>query len=591
MTTAIEYALMAGASYISNRDVVNQFTMSSGWSAVTNPPHFKDDATGFEAIAFTNGTDIVISFAGTDGNGGGFFSNADKQADLLLGVGAWSDQLGQAAAYYLQIKAVNPSATISFTGHSLGGGLASLMSVFFGESAFTFDQAPFAASATQAMRSTLVNYLTSHGYTTQQLTTLSPGLFTFLFDPAIGAQKVTDINVNGELLSSTAPYNWLSRIGTQSVIRNSTNNVTAEDLHSQALLTAFLQSGDTSTSTSSDHTLGQVTYKITDLLGMIFDKKLFAYTTAKSNDKNENFLEHLVRHEAGVRDPVTNVTTIVADAMVTRFTQDLWKIAQDGGLTLNNKHLSDALTAFVMQKYYDETKDSAGYKKTLFTGITGGIQFDIKDVASTPTAAKGYADFRLFLEQYYSTGTTVSPTKDQIIVALSGLRDWYIQAGVDALNATDTQNRNAFMFGNTGNDMLTGGAGNDLLVGNDGADSLTGGAGNDILIGGAGNDTLDGGAGNDTYTIEGRDTIRDSDSLGQIKDKAGNIISGAIQKNTDGTYSYLSDARVGVTLDSNATLTMTLANGDVVVIENFKNVRLWQFEFEAVNDAYVRMCA
>lgn len=107
----------------------------------------------------------------------------------------------------------------------------------------------------------------------------------------------------------------------------------------------------------------------------------------------------------------------------------------------------------------------------LFTGITGGIQFDIKDVASTPTAAKGYADFRLFLEQYYSTGTSVSPTKDQIIVALSGLRDWYIQAGVDALNATDTQNRNAFMFGDTGNDMLTGGTGNDLLVGNDGADN------------------------------------------------------------------------------------------------------------------------
>ena len=79
MTTAIEYALMAGASYISNRDVVNQFPMPSGWSAVTNPPHFKDDATGFEAIAFTNGTDIVISFAGTVGNGGGFFSNADKQ--------------------------------------------------------------------------------------------------------------------------------------------------------------------------------------------------------------------------------------------------------------------------------------------------------------------------------------------------------------------------------------------------------------------------------------------------------------------------------------------------------------------------------
>ena len=111
--------------------------------------------------------------------------------------------------------------------------------------------------------------------------------------------------------------------------------------------------------------LNDVTFKLTNLLGMIFDKALFAYPADKNNTKNPNFLKLIVNHEAG-RDPRTNAI-IAADAMVDRFTTDLWKIAQDGGLTLNDKHLSDALTAFVMQKYYDETQSSAGYNKTLFT--------------------------------------------------------------------------------------------------------------------------------------------------------------------------------------------------------------------------------
>lgn len=65
MTTQIEYALLAGASYISTRAGINRFPIPQGWTTVINPPHFQDDATGFEAAAFTNGTEIVISFAGT----------------------------------------------------------------------------------------------------------------------------------------------------------------------------------------------------------------------------------------------------------------------------------------------------------------------------------------------------------------------------------------------------------------------------------------------------------------------------------------------------------------------------------------------
>lgn len=50
MTTAIEYALMAGASYRDTRPDINKFPIPAGWSLVSRNP--QDNATGFEAATF-----------------------------------------------------------------------------------------------------------------------------------------------------------------------------------------------------------------------------------------------------------------------------------------------------------------------------------------------------------------------------------------------------------------------------------------------------------------------------------------------------------------------------------------------------------
>lgn len=78
MTTTVDYALMAGASYISTRAEINQFPTPSGWvgSKHDTPP----GGSGFEAVTFIKGTEIVISFAGTDSPG-------DLFADLALAAG------------------------------------------------------------------------------------------------------------------------------------------------------------------------------------------------------------------------------------------------------------------------------------------------------------------------------------------------------------------------------------------------------------------------------------------------------------------------------------------------------------------------
>ncbi|MEI8014006.1 MAG: putative Ig domain-containing protein [Nitrospira sp.] len=574
MATTIEYALMAGRAYQITRDLINQFPVPQGWlelAHVPNNPGFPQftGTDGFEAVAFKKGTEIVISYAGTNPNS---LLDPDNAANIGLATGFGSDQLLQAAEYYLQVKAANPSATsISFTGHSLGGGLAALMGVFWGQQAVTFDQAPFANSAQLSLlhpnvAANLKTDLLSSDHTEAEIASLTDFLQLRAATGGIpNSSLVSGINVQGQLLSN-APYTLFDPIGTQIDIRDNANGVSGLDLHSLALLTAFEQSIQTA---APQHALNDVTYKLTDLLGMIFTSSLFAHTTSPTNTTDENFLEHLVRHEAGVRDSITGATTTAADAMVTRFTSDLWKLAQDGGLTMTDNipggvfssppnNVSKALTAFTMQKYYDETQVSLGYKKELFTAMTGGVQFDRADVAATLGDAKGYT---LYFQSYLNSNAFTNTERQLIQLLLPTLRDWYVQAGSGGMNVVDAKNRGAFMLGGKGADHLTGGSHADLLVGNAGVDRLNGRGGNDVLLGGAGFDTY-------VYnTGDGTDQIEDSDAKGQIIFDQ-KLLQAGIRRTGDAVDTYRS-------LDGTKTYVLSgghlIVNGVLTVNANFQS--------------------
>lgn len=168
MPNTVEMALMAGGSYISTRSLINQFPAPANWAELVDRRR-EDPQTGFEATAFISLNQIVISYAGTFTG-----QTADLAADANLGAGGMHPQLLQAIEYYLQIK-TNPlyaGANISLTGHSLGGGLASLVGVFFGVTAQTFDQAPFAPAA-RNLGPSLYGTLLGKGYSAAALAPLN----------------------------------------------------------------------------------------------------------------------------------------------------------------------------------------------------------------------------------------------------------------------------------------------------------------------------------------------------------------------------------------------------------------------------------
>jgi Ca2+-binding RTX toxin-like protein len=562
MVTELEYALMAGRAYQSTRPEANLFPALSGygWSEPLDKRQ-SDQETGFESGYFQRGNEIVISYAGTDPSD----LSGDMAANIGLATGVGSAQLTQAAEYYLQVQAANPGATITFTGHSLGGGLAALMGVFFGKQAVTFDQAPIANSAELSLippnvAANLFSYLVaqvnqegSRKYSDAALVGLADFLALRAGRPMgeiPNSSLVASINVQGELLSGV-PYDIPDRIGGSNDIPTNAPGVSGVDLHSQALLTAFLQSMQTA---PSKQALNDVTFKLTDLMGMIFSRNLYRFDT---DTDNRNFLERLVQNETG-------------NAMVTRFTKDLWKLAQEGGLTMADdtfaavKLVSQTLIAFAMQKYYTESQGSAGYNRELFTelsaGSNGGIRFDLADVTSDLlSTTKGYS---LYFHNYVANSFSPSD-RDRTYEVLPGLRDWYVQAGRNGMEATDTQNRGAFMLGGLGADVLTGGTGVDLLVGNPGHDRLADRAGADTLMGGVGFDTY-------VYnTGDGNDRIEDADARGLIVVNGQRLLGGV--KKADHTYWENADGTIRYEM-SGTDLVVKLNGTQILTVnEDFQN--------------------
>jgi hypothetical protein len=88
--------------------------------------------------------------------------------------------------------------------------------------------------------------------------------------------------------------------------------------------------------------------------------------------------------------------------------------------------------------------------------------------------------------------------------------------GNDILSVGVLVNRDAWLYGGDGNDLLNGGPGNDVLQGGDGVDLATGGFGRDLIVGGQGADLLFGNFDEDIIIAGATAYDNDQTALGLI---------------------------------------------------------------------------
>lgn len=452
MPTSLEYMQFATGVYAASDK--NSLADPAGWVRTAWQP---DQGSGFSAGYYINSqsNEVVISYTGTN--------DLMDAVNWTTGIGLPLPQIYAAVDYYFKVKAEHPDADITFTGHSLGGGLASLMAVFFDKQATVFDEAPFQPAALSPFVLPFIGaQMIASGYQDSAFSTylLSAGVLALSRE-----ENITQYYVEGEVLSYIR-FSENTLIGSSDnpiLMGNSTAAVI--DRHSMALMTALQYSPE----------FHQVVKKLPDLVTVLLSVDLFA---TDARNQSIDLLRRLLRHQIGVTDAVQ------PDGMLDRFTSDMNKIAQDGGLSFrdspwntDSRLVSDTLIAFAMQMYYEDTTNATDPNKELFTQITGGLQFDLGDASKDFKTAfeapetvdgdrkqvlidalSGVKGFEQYFKNYIIQSGNFSAEESSVISSfLPYMPDWYVQAGTEGMNATDTQNRGAFMLGGFGKDTLTGG--------------------------------------------------------------------------------------------------------------------------------------
>ncbi len=231
-----ELELMWLASNVYNSSGINSLPKPNGWTEIAYSPDY--NFSGFSAGAYKNGNQIVISYTGTNDKVDWLYGNSAATGLLP------SQQVYEAMRFFLDIKAANPGATFSFTGHSLGGGLASLMAVFFDKPATVFDEAPFQLTALNPIiLSALELSLLAGGYTDLEFATYNLSLGA-LFPSR--ESNVNHIYLEGEILAPVR-FAFPTISASDTTISMGDSNLSALNRHSMVLLTAMQANEDFAT--------------------------------------------------------------------------------------------------------------------------------------------------------------------------------------------------------------------------------------------------------------------------------------------------------------------------------------------------------
>ncbi|HSI53212.1 MAG TPA: VCBS domain-containing protein [Ramlibacter sp.] len=557
MTLPSTYALLAADSYTDIRpNSDNQAPVPAGWVELAqyqvsgSGTYAGLTTAGFSARVFQGpGGEIVISYAGTQFGGTGIGQAGDWFAgNLPLALGFSGTQALLAAALYQQVRS-DLGNNITFTGHSLGGGLAAMMSAYFDRPAYVFAPAPFskAVDSTQYLLGMAGALMPTRVLLTALAVAdphkmLPPEIFSYtpLLDYNGRAANVHSWAVKGEVLEKVLfPLGFIEPANSRtSLFAGSTElDMTSKhsiDLHAAGLLSPAFQSAAA---------------QMRDALPIMFDRSFYGADPLK--DKAD-FLIKLVRNEVGTPGSPAN-------GMLAHFAIDLGVVQ---GVSGSSVTMQDALIAQAVEWYY--------YQPATYTGKQF-LQLNSGMLQYTIAAADGLDTTQNLAARYVKgwLAPIVNAHNEFYTDAIAAFGQWNIAApGGATATALDTTKSQLFI-GGAGGDGFTGGDKDDLMFAGAGADTLNGSRGNDVLNGGAGDDQLNGGDGFDRYRIDGNDAILDSDGRGVIESSDGRRVAGSVQKTGSGSYVFLDDPAITASM-SGADLTLTLADGSKVTIKNFQ---------------------
>jgi Ca2+-binding RTX toxin-like protein len=542
-----------------------------------------DIPAGFYAVAYTLASgEKVISYRGTNADS---ILNFAIDAFYGYGIGAGANSATQgnlAIEFYKAVRDVAPSATITLTGHSLGGGLAGYIGGLYGKYVSIFDNmtyensvnGAFAVASNPVAYATLTDPETGEPYIDSDRLAFAQSLRNNIYGGATPWNPVFTGNawyVEGELLDNLLPARdsqYLSPIfinsygGTRSSI----------DLHDMALLVTLRYA--------------ELNYGITiadwHAVGSSFINSLFNDTLAIAAgyeslggvfgdaQKMRNAIAYSAIDEGERPFGDTAIRAMFGDA------NELGKVfGATGKSSIIQNYagsISNILVQFAGKLAIDDVEMSTS--PTAVNGVlelsTDGEHLDINfgnplwaatsDIVGRTTlfnnifAGSFSADANINAAMQNLWGNNSTTIFDHVILATKNTG-----GTINLLNAPAANKANLFV-GSLGVDIVTGSSGNDALLGYDGNDSLGGGAGSDILVGGNGNDVLYGGSGSDiVYGGAGDDTIIASGGGNDIIDGGSDV----------DTISYIA-AIVGV--DVNLGNETAVYNGSVSTLYSIENV-------------------
>ncbi len=132
MTKLLTYAEMANKVY--HVPDWNK-AMMPGWNTWKFGEGNENTTGGFHGCIYKKGSEVVVVFRGTA-------SGRDVLADARLALGICPRQAGAAADLYRRAARIFDGASITITGHSLGGGLAQVVAHWYKTPFVTFNAPP-----------------------------------------------------------------------------------------------------------------------------------------------------------------------------------------------------------------------------------------------------------------------------------------------------------------------------------------------------------------------------------------------------------------------------------------------------------------